>query len=274
MSKQLERAGSACIKIAEGPLAVARYSFYDENQNASGFLPHEAGASPLRLCQSGTTNRKWRRYMEAISGERTTESKPAWTIERVAEANLPTEFGLFRIIGYRSLTSEEEFVVLLKGTPSPHIPTLVRIHSQCLTGDVFHSIKCDCGPQLQRAMEKIAAAGLGVIVYQQQEGRGIGILNKIRAYALQDQGADTIEANLRLGFDVDARDYTQCVEILQELGLKKVRLMSNNPLKLAALQKAGLEVIERVPIELAPRGPSVNYLRTKKEKMGHLLSVV
>jgi 3,4-dihydroxy 2-butanone 4-phosphate synthase/GTP cyclohydrolase II len=212
--------------------------------------------------------------MEAISGEGTTESRPAWTIERVAEANLPTEFGLFRIIGYRSLTSDEEFVVLLKGVPSPQVPTLVRIHSQCLTGDVFHSIKCDCGPQLQRAMEKIAAAGLGVIVYQHQEGRGIGILNKIRAYALQDQGADTIEANVRLGFDVDARDYTQCVEILQELGLKKIRLMSNNPLKLAALQNAGLEVVERVPIELAPRAPSVNYLRTKKEKMGHLLSVV
>lgn len=212
--------------------------------------------------------------MDGILGERANDGAPAPTVERVAEANLPTEFGLFRILGYRSLTSDEEFVVLLKGVPTPYTPTLVRIHSQCLTGDVFHSIKCDCGPQLQRAMEKIAAAGLGVIIYQQQEGRGIGILNKIRAYALQDQGADTIEANLLLGLDVDARDYTQCAEILRELGLRKIRLMSNNPHKLAALRDAGLEVVERVPIELSPRAPSVGYLRTKKEKMGHLLSVV
>ncbi len=212
--------------------------------------------------------------MDGALGERAGDSASALTVERVAEASLPTEFGLFRIIGYRSLTSDEEFVALLKGAPSPHTPTLVRIHSQCLTGDVFHSIKCDCGPQLQRAMEKIAAAGQGVIVYQQQEGRGIGILNKIRAYALQDQGADTIEANVRLGFDVDARDYRQCAEILRELGLRKIRLMSNNPLKLAALSDAALEVVERVPIELSPRAPSVGYLRTKKEKMGHLLSVV
>jgi GTP cyclohydrolase II len=196
------------------------------------------------------------------------------TIERVAEANLPTEIGVFRIIGFRSLNSDEEFVALAKGDLTADAPALVRIHSQCLTGDVFHSIKCDCGPQLQRAMEMVEEAGHGVIVYQHQEGRGIGILNKIRAYALQDQGADTIEANVRLGLGVDLREYSQCAEILRELGLRRIRLMSNNPLKIAALREAGLEIVERVPIELIPREQSVDYLKTKKEKMGHLLSVV
>jgi 3,4-dihydroxy 2-butanone 4-phosphate synthase/GTP cyclohydrolase II len=196
------------------------------------------------------------------------------TVELVAEANLPTEHGDFRIIGFRSVTSGEEFVALTMGTPQADHSSLVRIHSQCLTGDVFHSIKCDCGRQLARAMEMIAEDGHGVIVYQHQEGRGIGILNKIRAYALQDQGADTIEANLQLGLEVDTRDYTQCAEILQLLGLQKVRVMSNNPQKIATLREAGLTVVERVPIETEPFEPSMNYLRTKKERMGHLLSLV
>ncbi|MBI4751173.1 MAG: GTP cyclohydrolase II [Acidobacteria bacterium] len=196
------------------------------------------------------------------------------TVELVAEANLPTEHGDFRIIGFRSLTSGEEFVALTMGTPQADQSSLVRIHSQCLTGDVFHSIKCDCGRQLTRAMEMIAEEGHGVIVYQHQEGRGIGILNKIRAYALQDQGADTIEANLRLGLEVDTRDYTQCAEILQLLGLQKVRVMSNNPEKISTLREAGLTVVERVPIESQPFEPSMNYLRTKKERMGHLLNLV
>lgn len=196
------------------------------------------------------------------------------TVERIAEANLPTEHGDFRIIGFRSLTSDEEFVALTMGTPQAERPSLVRIHSQCLTGDVFHSIKCDCGRQLARAMEMIAEEGQGVIVYQHQEGRGIGIINKIRAYALQDQGADTIEANLRLGLEVDTRDYTQCAEILQLLGLQKIRVMSNNPEKISTLREAGLTVVERVPIESQPFEPSLNYLRTKKERMGHLLSLV
>lgn len=206
--------------------------------------------------------------------ERTKDGLIHSTVERVAEANLPTEMGIFRIIGFRSLISDEEFVALVKGDLHSDQASLVRIHSQCLTGDVFHSIKCDCGRQLKRAMEMIAQEGHGAIVYQQQEGRGIGILNKIRAYALQDQGADTIEANLRLGFEIDARDYSQCAEILQNLGLHKVRLMSNNPQKLSALREAGLHIIERVPIESEPSEPSVKYLKTKKEKMGHLLSIV
>jgi 3,4-dihydroxy 2-butanone 4-phosphate synthase / GTP cyclohydrolase II len=194
-----------------------------------------------------------------------------FTIRKEAEANLPTEFGTFRIVGFRSTTSDEEFVALVKGEIKPEIPTLVRIHSQCLTGDVFHSLKCDCGPQLERAMEMVQEQGIGIIVYQQQEGRGIGIVNKIRAYALQDQGADTIEANLRLGFGIDEREYSQCAEVIKLLGARRLRLMSNNPDKLRALRDAGLEVVERVPLEVKAKEPAFKYLLTKKEKMGHLL---
>ncbi len=199
-------------------------------------------------------------------------SSRAITVERVASAKLPTQTGDFRIAGYRSLTSDEEFVVLYKGELDGDTPTLVRIHSQCLTGDVFGSVKCDCGPQLHRAMEMIEAEGRGAIVYQQQEGRGIGIINKIRAYALQDEGADTVEANEELGFAVDARDYQQCAEILFDLGLCKVRVISNNPDKLAALERAGLQIVERIPIEVAAEEEAAGYMRTKKEKMGHFLS--
>ncbi len=195
------------------------------------------------------------------------------TVERVASAKLPTQVGDFRIAGYRSLTSNEEFVVLYKGELDGDTPTLVRIHSQCLTGDVFGSVKCDCGPQLHRAMEMIEAEGRGAIVYQQQEGRGIGIINKIRAYALQDEGADTVEANEELGFAVDARDYQQCAEILFDLGLCKVRVLSNNPDKIDALKRAGLTVVARVPIEVESKEPAAHYMKTKKEKLGHLLEV-
>mgnify|MGYP001328496330 CR=1 FL=1 len=193
------------------------------------------------------------------------------SVEKVAVANLPTSIGDFKIAGYRSLTSSEEFVVLFKGEMREDVPTLVRIHSQCLTGDVFGSIKCDCGPQLKEAMKLIEKEGRGAIVYQQQEGRGIGIINKIRAYELQDEGADTVEANEKLGFEVDARRYEQCAEILFDLGLCRVRVMSNNPDKLKALEEAGLQIVERVPLEVEAREPAAHYLRTKKEKMGHLL---
>jgi GTP cyclohydrolase II len=193
------------------------------------------------------------------------------SVERVAEAHLPTEVGEFKIAGYRSRTSVEEFVVLFKGEMRPELPTLIRIHSQCLTGDVFGSTKCDCGRQLRRAMEMIEEEGRGAIVYQHQEGRGIGILNKIRAYALQDEGADTVEANERLGLGIDLREYRQCAEVLFDMGLCQVRVLSNNPLKILALEEAGLEVVERVSIEVESAGPSAQYLRTKKQKMGHLL---
>jgi 3,4-dihydroxy 2-butanone 4-phosphate synthase/GTP cyclohydrolase II len=199
-------------------------------------------------------------------------STRAITVERVATAKLPTRVGNFMIAGYRSTTSDEEFVVIYKGEMDGEVPTLVRIHSQCLTGDVFGSQKCDCGPQLRTAMETIEAEGRGAIVYQQQEGRGIGIINKIRAYALQDEGADTVEANSQLGFAVDARDYQQCAEILFDLGLCKVKVISNNPDKLAALERAGLQIVERIPIEVETPEPAAHYLRTKKEKLGHLLN--
>src|SRR5260221_4229327 len=199
-------------------------------------------------------------------------SPPSLSVERVAEARLPTEWGDFQIAGYRSLSSSGEFVVPYKGEMRPDVPTLVRIHSQCLTGDVFGSRKCDCGEQLHRTMQMIESEGRGAIVYQQQEGRGIGILNKIRAFALQDEGADTVEANERLGMAVDSREYRQCAELLFDLGLCKVKVISNNPGKLKAMDDTGLEITERVSIEVTPTEPAAKYMRTKREKLGHLLS--
>ena len=193
------------------------------------------------------------------------------TVEQVTEARLPTELGEFRIIGYRSLTTNEEFVVLARGQMSEDIPTLVRIHSQCLTGDVFGSVKCDCGRQLRAAMEMIAREGQGVIVYQQQEGRGIGIINKIRAYALQDQGADTIEANEQLGLAVDLRRYEQCAEILRDLGLNRVRLISNNPEKMQALAKMGLDLVERVALSIPADGCGERLSAHQEGKAGTFL---
>lgn len=216
---------------------------------------------------NSTTSTSMGRVLPVIShhGER--------TVERVAEARLPTEMGEFRLIGYRSLISNEEFVVLGRGQFQPERPTLARIHSQCMTGDVFGSTKCDCGQQLKTAMKLIAAENCGAIVYQQQEGRGIGIINKIRAYALQDAGADTIEANQRLGLEVDLRHYEQCAEILSDLGLHRVRLISNNPEKIEALKRCGLEIVERVPLEIKFHRSLARYLRTKREEMGHLINL-
>lgn len=199
------------------------------------------------------------------------EAERPLSVERVAVAQLPTEWGDFKIAGYRSLTSNEEFVALFKGEMRREVPTLVRIHSQCLTGDVFGSTKCDCGEQLHQTMRMIEMEGRGAIVYQQQEGRGIGILNKIRAYALQDEGADTVEANEQLGLAIDLREYKQCAEILFDLGLCQVRVISNNPLKLRALEEAGLNIVERVSIQVESTERAAGYLKTKKEKLGHLL---
>ncbi|HEX9544179.1 MAG TPA: GTP cyclohydrolase II [Pyrinomonadaceae bacterium] len=199
------------------------------------------------------------------------EAERPLSVERVAVAQLPTEWGDFKIAGYRSLTSSEEFVALFKGEMRREVPALVRIHSQCLTGDVFGSNKCDCGQQLHQTMQMIEREGRGAIVYQQQEGRGIGILNKIRAYALQDEGADTVEANEQLGLAVDLREYKQCAEILFDLGLCQVKVISNNPLKLRALEEAGLRIVERISIQVEPTENAAGYLRTKKEKLGHLL---
>jgi 3,4-dihydroxy 2-butanone 4-phosphate synthase/GTP cyclohydrolase II len=196
------------------------------------------------------------------------------TVERLAEARLPTDFGEFRIVGYRSLNSDEEFVALAMGELRGDRPALVRIHSQCMTGDAFGSVKCDCGRQLRAAMELVSREGRGAIVYQLQEGRGIGIINKIRAYALQDEGADTVEANERLGLGVDLREYGQCAEVLLDLGLGQVRVMSNNPAKIRALKQSGLDVVARVALEVPPHRAASRYLRTKKVRMGHLLEMV
>src|SRR5215203_173716 len=217
-------------------------------------------------------------FMEVHSLEKSAvgtcgDSVETGTVERVAVASLPTELGDFQIAAYRSLTTKEEYVVLFKGDMRQDIPTLVRIHSQCLTGDVFGSTKCDCGEQLHTTLQMIQQEGRGAIVYQQQEGRGIGILNKIRAYALQDQGADTVEANERLGLAVDLRDYRQCAEILFDLGLCHVKVISNNPQKLRALEEAGLKIVERISIEVDSAENAAGYLRTKKEKLGHLLDL-
>ena len=238
-------------------------------------LPNaQENTSPVgtgRNCQSSYGGRRTLRLLDPKNLLRPKDSK---TVERVAEARLPTDFGEFRIIGYRSLNSNEEFVALVQGELRKDQPSLVRIHSQCLTGDVFGSTKCDCGQQLRKAMELIEREGSGAIVYQQQEGRGIGIINKIRAYALQDEGADTIEANQKLGLAVDLRCYEQCAEILGHLSVNKVRLMSNNPEKIRALEEMGLKVVERVLLVTPPTDAARSYLRTKKERMGHLLELM
>jgi len=201
---------------------------------------------------------------------------PALRLEKVAEADFPTEFGLFRIYGFRGRINRttEEAVVLRMGDLNGGDPPLVRIHSQCLTGDVFHSLRCDCRAQLEMALDSIAAAGRGLLIYENQEGRGIGLLNKLRAYELQDQGADTVEANQKLGFDSDLRSYLLPGAILRWFGLKAIRLLSNNPEKVEAVEQAGVKVVERVSIQAGVLDTREAYLRTKKEKMGHLLEGV
>ncbi len=193
---------------------------------------------------------------------------PATKVEKVAEADFPSRFGHFRIYGFTD--GSEEAVVLKMGDLSGP-PPLVRIHSQCLTGDVFHSLRCDCRAQLELAIESIAQAGRGLLIYEHQEGRGIGLLNKLRAYELQDEGADTVEANERLGFKADLRGYELPAAIIRFFGLEAVKLMSNNPEKIEALERAGVRVAERVPCIVEPVKSTEEYLRTKREKLGHLL---
>lgn len=194
-------------------------------------------------------------------------------LNKVAEADFPSRFGRFRIYGFEGIrpAETEEAVVLKLGDLSPALsPPLVRIHSQCLTGDVFHSLRCDCRSQLELAMDQIVAENRGLLIYEHQEGRGIGLLNKLRAYELQDSGLDTVEANERLGFAADLRDYALPAAILQYFGVQAVRLLSNNPEKVAALESAGIAVVERAPIIVPPIETTAEYLRTKREKLGHL----
>src|SRR5450432_3342043 len=216
------------------------------------------------------------------------------TVKKIAEANFPTRWGQFRIYGFEgdfenlldSVSPEDadrlaregkaerrkEGAIALVMGDIHSAPPLVRIHSQCLTGDVFHSMRCDCRQQLELALSMIAEAGAGILIYEQQEGRGIGLMAKLQAYALQDSGLDTVEANERLGFKADQREVLMPVEILKALDIRKVRLLSNNPDKVAALERAGIHVTERVPCEIAPTAHTQEYLKTKREKMGHLLT--
>ncbi len=194
-------------------------------------------------------------------------------IQLVTQAQLPTEYGIFRIVGFEFPDSKKEHVALVMGdiSNSDEIPVLARIHSECLTGDVLHSLKCDCGFQLAATLKQISEEGRGVLIYHREEGRGIGLINKIRAYALQDQGMDTIEANLALGFAADERDFSVCADMFELLGVNKVRLLTNNPNKIETMKAAGINVVERVPLNVGENRYNTGYLDTKAKKMGHFI---
>jgi len=192
-------------------------------------------------------------------------------VTREVEVRLPTEFGEFRMVGYTNATDKAEHVALVMGEADADTPCMVRVHSECLTGDVFASRRCDCGSQLHAAMRQVAKEGTGVILYLRQEGRGIGLLNKLKAYSLQDAGHDTVEANKKLGFKSDLRDYGIGAQILRDLGLRKLKLLTNNPKKIIALDGYGLEVSERIQLEIDPHKDNIAYLQTKRDKMGHMI---
>lgn len=192
-------------------------------------------------------------------------------VKREVETRMPTDFGIFKAIGYTNEIDHKEHVAFVKGQIDPERPVLVRVHSECLTGDVFHSHRCDCGPQLAAALRQIDEAGCGVLLYLRQEGRGIGLINKLKAYHLQEQGLDTVEANMKLGFAPDLRDYGIGAQILKDLGVRQMRLLTNNPRKLRGLDGYGLSVVERVPLQMKDNKDNAAYLRTKRDKLGHLL---
>lgn len=192
-------------------------------------------------------------------------------VERAVDVKMPTDYGVFRAVAYTNEVDGKEHVALVKGQIDEKTPTLVRVHSECLTGDVFHSHRCDCGPQLDAALRQIDEAGNGVLLYMRQEGRGIGLINKLKAYALQEQGFDTVDANIKLGFKPDLRDYGIGAQILKDLGVRKMRLLTNNPRKIKGLEGYGIEVVERVPLQMQENEDNADYLHTKQSKLGHLL---
>lgn len=192
-------------------------------------------------------------------------------IRRLAQAQLPTKWGDFLMVGFEEIATGKDHVALIFGNIETNEPILTRIHSECLTGDALFSLRCDCGFQLAAALEQIAKTGQGILLYHRQEGRNIGLLNKIRAYALQDQGYDTVDANLHLGFKADERDFTLCTEMLNLLDVKKIRLLTNNPKKIEALEKAGIHIVERVPLQVGENPKNEHYLATKAAKLGHIL---
>jgi len=208
----------------------------------------------------------------AKKASRNSKPKKAGTATLVAQAELPTRYGRFQIYGFRGRRPDQEAIALVHGNMHSRVPPLVRVHSQCLTGDVLMSLRCDCRAQLELSLKEIARAQGGILLYLPQEGRGIGLMNKLRAYELQDRGMDTVEANLSLGFAADARDYEFPAEILKALGAMKIRLLSNNPDKVRQLQSAGVQVVERVPCQPRVSKISRRYMQTKKKKMGHLLA--
>lgn len=192
-------------------------------------------------------------------------------VEEVVRINMPTEYGMFELVAFDDKSTKKTLFALTKGTWEAGEPILTRVHSSCITGDIVGSLRCDCGPQLEAAMRKVEKEGKGVIIYIEQEGRGIGFLNKMKAYKLQEEGFDTVEANLNLGFEADQREYKGVCQALQLLGVQKIRLMSNNPLKTEALERHGLEVVENVTLEIEANEHNNFYLKTKRDKMGHIL---
>lgn len=225
-----------------------------------------------RLPQLMEISKKFGIKIISISDLITYRLKKESIIEKGAEVDMPTQYGHFRLIPFRQKSNGLEHIALIKGTWKKDEPVAVRVHSSCITGDIFGSCRCECGEQLHKAMEMIEAAGKGVVVYMNQEGRGIGLMNKMAAYKLQEEGFDTVDANIHLGFDADERDYGVGAQILREIGVTKMKLITNNPVKRIGLEAYGLQVVENVPIEIPPNPHNERYLRTKKERMGHTIS--